>query len=198
MKSYINQRDMQCSLLNIPSRVTAHRKGVVRCAAITSRQATVGSSRPLAALRASHKRTFKRYALPSSRTVSDSREFVRLNEARKAPNDFVQSGEQPNLSAATAALSALFYLMSLCATDYADSHTLDDIRRKIEDRCILKPRPPGPFPWTVSDTGEKSRLCLGRCSSRGALNHLICSSNRLHRLIRGEPRRLQCKKWLPL
>lgn len=71
--------------------------------------------------------------------------YSTLNVARKARNDFVHSGEQPQLSAATAALSGLFYLMSLCASDYADIHTLDGVRLKIEDRCILRPRPQGPI-----------------------------------------------------
>jgi hypothetical protein len=36
--------------------------------------------------------------------------------------------------------------MSSCTTNYADIHTLDDIRKKIEERCILKPRSQGPIP----------------------------------------------------
>lgn len=90
--------------------------------------------------------TSARIELLFQKNVLDAESYSSLNEARKARNNFVHSGEQPNLSATTAALSALFYLMSACATDYADIHTLDDIRRKIEDRCILQPRPRGPIP----------------------------------------------------
>lgn len=90
--------------------------------------------------------TSARIELLFQKKIFDAELYKSLNEARKARNNFIHSGEQPDLSAATAALSGLFYLMSLCTTDYVDIHTLDDIRRKIEDRCILKPRPRGPIP----------------------------------------------------
>lgn len=72
--------------------------------------------------------------------------YCSLNEARRARNNFIHRGDQPDLAAATSALNGLFFLMSLCATNYADIHMLDDIRRSIEARCILQPRPPGPVP----------------------------------------------------
>lgn len=89
--------------------------------------------------------TSARIELLFQKKIVDAELYCSLNEARKARNDFVHSGEQPSLSATTAALSGLFYLMSLCATDYADIHTLDDIRAKIECRCILRPRQRGPI-----------------------------------------------------
>lgn len=69
-----------------------------------------------------------------------------LNIARKARNHFIHSGEQPDLAAATAALSGLFYLMSSCTSNYVDIHRLDDVRMKIEARCVLRPRHGGPIP----------------------------------------------------
>ncbi|WP_303748398.1 hypothetical protein [Stenotrophomonas pigmentata] len=69
-----------------------------------------------------------------------------LNTARKARNDFIHRGDQPDLVDATAALSGLFYLMSACTSNYVDIHRLDDVRAKIEARCVLRPRPNGPIP----------------------------------------------------
>lgn len=90
--------------------------------------------------------TSTRIELLFQKKIFNSELYKALNEARKARNTFIHSGEQPDLAAATAALSGLFYLMSLSTTDYADIHKLDDIRKKIEDRCILKPQPRGPIP----------------------------------------------------
>ncbi|WP_175698838.1 hypothetical protein [Burkholderia ambifaria] len=89
--------------------------------------------------------TSARIELLFQKKLFDAELYKSLNEARKARNNFIHSGEQPDLSAATAALSSLFYLMSLFTTDYADIHKLDDIRKEIEDRCILMPRPQGPI-----------------------------------------------------
>ena len=90
--------------------------------------------------------TSARIELLFQKKIIDTELYCSLNDARKARNNFIHRGDQPDLSAATAALSGLFYLMSLCTTEYADIHTLDDIRKSIETRCILKPRPPGPLP----------------------------------------------------
>jgi hypothetical protein len=95
--------------------------------------------------------TSARIELLFQKKIIDAETYSSLNEARKARNNFVHSGAQPHLLATTSALSGLFYLTSLCATDYADTHTLDDIKRKIENRCILQPRPQGPIP--VDDAG---------------------------------------------
>lgn len=90
--------------------------------------------------------TSARIELLFQKKIIDAELYRSLNEARKARNDFIHRGDQPDLAAATAALSGLFYLMSSCTTNYVDIHTLDDIRKKIEGRCILKPRPRGPIP----------------------------------------------------
>jgi len=70
--------------------------------------------------------TSARIELLFQKKLFDAELYRSLNEARKARNNFIHSGDQPDLSAATAALNSLFYLMSLCATDYVDIHTLDD------------------------------------------------------------------------
>lgn len=85
--------------------------------------------------------TSARIELLFQKQIINAELYCSLNEARKARNDFIHNGDQPALAATTAALSALFYLMSARATDYSDIHTLDDIRKKIESRCILKPHP---------------------------------------------------------
>jgi hypothetical protein len=90
--------------------------------------------------------TSARIELLFQKQVIDAELYCSLNQARKARNNFIHSGEQPDLAAATAALSGLFYLMSACTTDYADIHMLDDIRQKIESKCILKPNPRGLIP----------------------------------------------------
>ncbi len=90
--------------------------------------------------------TSARIELLFQKGVLNAELYCSLNEARKARNNFIHSGDQPDLAAATAALSGLFYLMSACTTAYSDIHTLDEIRKKIEAKCILAPRPPGPIP----------------------------------------------------
>ncbi len=90
--------------------------------------------------------TSARIELLFQKDIINTELYCSLNDARKARNNFIHRGDQPDLSAATAALSGLFYLMSLCTTDYADIHMLDDIRRSIEAKCILRPRPAGPIP----------------------------------------------------
>ncbi|PBP63347.1 hypothetical protein DND62_07170 [Pseudomonas syringae pv. pisi] len=90
--------------------------------------------------------TSARIELLFQKGIINAELYCSLNDARKARNNFIHRGDQPDLSAATAALSALFFLMSLCTTDYADIHVLDDVRARIEARCILKPRPQGPIP----------------------------------------------------
>jgi len=87
--------------------------------------------------------TSARIELLFQKGIINTELYCSLNDARKARNNFIHRGDQPDLSAATAALSGLFYLMSLCTTNYADIHVLDDIREKIEAKCILRPRPSG-------------------------------------------------------
>jgi len=90
--------------------------------------------------------TSARIELLFQKKVIDAELYRSLNEARKARNKFIHSGDQPDLPAATSALNGLFYLMSACTTDYADIHVLDEIRDKIENRCILNPHRHGPIP----------------------------------------------------
>jgi hypothetical protein len=90
--------------------------------------------------------TSARIELLFQKRVIGAELYCSLNEARKARNNFIHSGDQPDLPAATAALSGLFYLMSACTTEYSDIHKLDEIRRQIENRCILKPLPHSPLP----------------------------------------------------
>lgn len=90
--------------------------------------------------------TSARIELLFQKEIINTELYCSLNDARRARNNFIHRGDQPDLSAATSALSALFFLMSLCTTDYADIHALDHIRRSIEARCVLRPRPAGPIP----------------------------------------------------
>lgn len=90
--------------------------------------------------------TSARIELLFQKEIINTELYCSLNDARRARNNFIHRGDQPDLSAATSALSALFFLMSLCTTDYANIHTLDHIRRSIEARCVLRPRPAGPIP----------------------------------------------------
>lgn len=90
--------------------------------------------------------TSARIELLFQKKVINAELYCTLNEARKARNKFIHSGDQPDLKEATAALSGLFYLMSACTTDYSDIHKLDDVRGQIEARCILRPLPSGPIP----------------------------------------------------
>lgn len=90
--------------------------------------------------------TSARFELLFQKDIINTELYCSLNDARKARNNFIHRGDQPDLSASTAALSGLFYLMSLCTTGYADIHMLDDIRKSIEAKCILRPRPASPTP----------------------------------------------------
>lgn len=66
-----------------------------------------------------------------------------LNVARKARNEFIHRGSQPDLPDATAALTALFQLLSACASDYKNTLLLDKTCRQVVARCIRKPRTEG-------------------------------------------------------
>ena len=63
-----------------------------------------------------------------------------LNQARKARNEFIHRGAQPELADATAALTALFQLLSTSASDYKSTSLLDDVCRQVVARCIRRPR----------------------------------------------------------
>lgn len=63
-----------------------------------------------------------------------------LNQARKARNEFIHRGSQPELADSTAALTALFQLLSACASDYKNTSLLDDACRQVVARCISRPR----------------------------------------------------------
>ena len=63
-----------------------------------------------------------------------------LNQARKARNDFIHKGSQPELADATAALTALFQLLSACASDYKNTALLDDTCKQVVARCIRRPQ----------------------------------------------------------
>jgi hypothetical protein len=63
-----------------------------------------------------------------------------LNRARKARNEFIHSGSQPKLDDVTAALTALFHLLSACASEYKRTELLDDVCTNIVKRCLRRPR----------------------------------------------------------
>ncbi|HKB60174.1 MAG TPA: hypothetical protein VKC56_09045 [Gallionellaceae bacterium] len=63
-----------------------------------------------------------------------------LNIARKARNEFIHRGSQPDLPAATAALTALLQLLSACASGYKNMLLLDDTCRQVVARCIRRSR----------------------------------------------------------
>lgn len=65
--------------------------------------------------------------------------YIPLNAARRARNDFVHTGKQPDLDTVTEALHALFYLISSQATNFGDIHLLDRVKDKLMIRCILRP-----------------------------------------------------------
>jgi hypothetical protein len=62
-----------------------------------------------------------------------------LNQARKARNDFIHRGSQPDLADATAALTALFQLLSACTSNYKNTSLLDNVCRQVVTRCIRRP-----------------------------------------------------------
>ncbi|NUZ07071.1 DUF4145 domain-containing protein [Piscinibacter koreensis] len=63
-----------------------------------------------------------------------------LNRARKARNEFIHRGAQPELDEATAALTALFHLLSACASGYKNTSLLDGVCEQVVARCIRRPR----------------------------------------------------------
>lgn len=63
-----------------------------------------------------------------------------LNQARKARNEFIHRGSQPELADATAALTALFQLLSARASNYKDTSLLDGVCRQVVTKCIRRPR----------------------------------------------------------
>jgi len=63
-----------------------------------------------------------------------------LNLARKARNEFIHRGSQPEFADATAALTALFQLLSACASDYKNTSLLDDVCQQVNSRFIRRPR----------------------------------------------------------
>lgn len=66
--------------------------------------------------------------------------YRHLNEARKARNEFIHRGDQPNLDEVTAALTAMFHLLSACATAYKNIHLLDKACQEVVERCVIRPR----------------------------------------------------------
>lgn len=84
--------------------------------------------------------TSARIELLFQRGLIEAETYRLLNEARKARNDFVHSGAQPDLTEVTAALSALFQLLSSCSSDYKSIHILDETCEQIVARCIRRPR----------------------------------------------------------
>lgn len=65
--------------------------------------------------------------------------YRHLNLARKARNEFIHRGTQPDLINATAALQALFQLMSACASGYKNIRLLDAPCQQITSRCMRRP-----------------------------------------------------------
>jgi len=63
-----------------------------------------------------------------------------LNEARKARNEFIHRGDQPDLDEVTAALSAMFHLLSACATKFKSVNLLDKACKEVIARCVIRPR----------------------------------------------------------
>lgn len=63
-----------------------------------------------------------------------------LNQARKARNEFIHRGTQPELADATAALTALFQLLSACASNYKSTSLLENVCQQVVTRCIRRPR----------------------------------------------------------
>lgn len=72
--------------------------------------------------------------------IIQSDTYRNLNQARKARNEFIHRGSQPELSEATAALTALFQLLSACASNYKSTSLLDTVCQKVVNRCIRRPR----------------------------------------------------------
>lgn len=84
--------------------------------------------------------TSARIELLFQKGLIEAETYRLLNQARKARNEFIHSGLQPSLTEATAALSGLFQLLSSCASDYKNTHLLDETCARIMARCIRAPR----------------------------------------------------------
>lgn len=84
--------------------------------------------------------TSARIELLFQKGLIEAETYRLLNQARKARNEFIHSGAQPDLTEATAALSALFQLLSSCSSDYKNTHLLDETCGQIIARCIRTPR----------------------------------------------------------
>lgn len=84
--------------------------------------------------------TSARIELLFQKGLIEAETYRLLNQARKARNEFIHSGAQPDLTEATAALNALFQLLSSCSSNYKNTHLLDEISGQIVARCIRTPR----------------------------------------------------------
>ena len=84
--------------------------------------------------------TSTRIELLYQKGVVQAETYRYLNQARKARNEFIHRGSQPEIADATAALTELFQLLSACASDYKSTSLLDDACRQVVARCIRKPR----------------------------------------------------------
>lgn len=84
--------------------------------------------------------TSARIELLYQKGLVEAETYRLLNLARKARNEFIHSGSQPDLSEATAALTAMFQLLSSCASEYKSTKLLDGICEQIVSRCIRAPR----------------------------------------------------------
>jgi len=83
--------------------------------------------------------TSARIELLFQKGLIEAETYRLLNQARKARNEFIHRGAQPNLSEATAALSALFKLLSSCSSDYKNTRLLDETSAQIISRCVRTP-----------------------------------------------------------
>jgi uncharacterized protein YutE (UPF0331/DUF86 family) len=90
--------------------------------------------------------TSARIELLFQKSLIEAETYRFLNQARKARNEFIHRGSQPDLEDATASLRALFQLLSACASEYKDTFLLDKVCQEIIARCVRKPR---------SDTNDK-------------------------------------------
>lgn len=84
--------------------------------------------------------TSARIELLFQKGIVEAETYRLLNIARKARNEFIHRGSQPDLPDATAALTALFQLLSSCASGYKDTLLLDETCRQVVARCIRRPR----------------------------------------------------------
>lgn len=84
--------------------------------------------------------TSARIELLYQKELVEAETYRYLNQARKARNEFIHRGSQPDLADATAALTGLFHLLSACASDYKNTSLLDEACQQVIARCIRKPR----------------------------------------------------------